>query len=244
MNFPKKVDANGMDNRNNIMEQIINNLHASLSDDFLSREEKREFKELIAGQSLDENQINFIRTKVFEIASKKANSENFQFVLEWVKGTTSALRTPFPELDSYFSPGDTCRNCITNQIGKARRDLLVCVFTISDDLITKSLIAAHRRGVSIRLITDNEKSFDKGSDINELAREGVELRMDTSPNHMHHKFMVVDQHSVLTGSYNWTRGAARFNHENIIVTKDPTTVRMFTQEFDKLWPTMAPYDLR
>lgn len=228
----------------NYMEHIIEYLQASTSDDFLSKQEKRTLKELIADQSLDAGQIGFIRSKVFEIASQKANSENFRFVLEWVKATTAALQTPFPDLDTYFSPGDTCRNAITKHISTATRELLVCVFTISDDIITESLIAAHRRGVAIRLITDNEKSFDKGSDIAGLARQGIALRMDTSPNHMHHKFMVVDQHSVLTGSYNWTRGAARYNHENIIVTKDPATVRAFTIEFDKLWPTMAPYDLR
>jgi len=224
------------------MEHIIEHLHASIADDFLAKQEKRTLKELVTG--LDADQINSLRNKAFEIASQKANSENFQFVLEWVKATTTALQTPLPDLDSYFSPGDTCRNSITKQISAARKDLLVCVFTISDDIITESIIAAHRRGVAIRLITDNEKSFDMGSDINQLAREGISLRMDTSPNHMHHKFMVLDQHSVVTGSYNWTRGAARFNHENIIVTKDPTTVQAFTREFDKLWPTMKPYDLR
>lgn len=226
------------------MEHIIEYLHASIVDDYLSKEEKRTLKELIADHALNTNQINSVRNKVFEIASQKANSENFQFILEWVKATTSALQTPLPDLDSYFSPGDTCRNSITKQISTATQELLVCVFTISDDIITESLVAAHRRGVDIRLITDNEKSFDKGSDIQQLAREGISLRMDTSPNHMHHKFMIVDQHSVLTGSYNWTRGAARFNHENIIVTKDPATVQAFTHEFNKLWPTMAPYDLR
>jgi len=226
------------------MEDIIHYLHASIADDFLTKEEKRTLKELVADQSLDSNQVNSIRSKIFEIASQKANNENFQFVLEWVKASTAALQTTLPQLDSYFSPGETCRNSIIKQISTARKDLLVCVFTISDDLITESLIAAHHNGVAIRLITDNDKSFDKGSDIEQLAREGISLRMDTSPNHMHHKFMVVDRHSVLTGSYNWTRGAARFNHENIIVTKDPTTVRAFTHEFDRLWPTMAPYDLR
>ena len=227
-----------------LMEHIIKYLHDSTSDDILSKQEKRTFKELVAEQPLDANQISYIRSKVFEIAGQIATSENFQFVLEWVKAATSALQTPFPDLDSYFSPGDTCRNVITRQISTATQNLLVCVFTISDDIITESLIAAHSKGVALRLITDNEKSFDKGSDINQLAREGIALRMDTRPNHMHHKFMLVDHHSVLTGSYNWTRGAARFNHENIIVTKDPGTVRAFKQEFEKLWPTMAPYDLR
>jgi mitochondrial cardiolipin hydrolase len=226
------------------MDDITNFLHNSIDDDFLSKEEKRTLNELVSVQPLDASQINSIRIKLFEIANQKANSENFRLVLEWVRVTTAALQMKLPALDSYFSPGDTCRNAITKQISTALKELLVCVFTISDDIITQSLIAAHRRGVAIRLITDNEKSFDKGSDINQLAGEGISLRMDTSPNHMHHKFMVVDQHSVLTGSYNWTRGAARFNHENIIVTKDLATVRIFTHEFDKLWPVMAPYDWR
>lgn len=228
----------------NIMENIIEYLHTSIADDFLTKQEKRTLKDLVTDHPLDADQVNSIRSKVFEIASQKANSENFQFVLEWVKATTTALQAPFPDVDSYFSPGETCRNAIIKQIGEARKDLLVCVFTISDDIITESLIAAHNRGVAIRLITDNDKSLDKGSDIEQLARKGILVRMDTSPNHMHHKFMVVDQHSVLTGSYNWTRGAARFNHENIIVTKDQVTVQAFAHEFDRLWLTMAPYDLR
>ena len=234
----------GVGKHNNIMDHIIKYFYASISDDFISKQEKRTLKELVADEPLDADQINALRSKVFEIAGQKVNSGNFQFILEWVKATTFALQTPIPDLDSYFSPGDTCRNSIIKQISTARQDLLVCVFTISDDMITESLIAAHRRGVAISLITDNEKSFDKGSDIEQLAHEGIALRMDTSPNHMHHKFMVVDQHSVLTGSYNWTRGAARFNHENIIVTKDSAAVRAFTHEFNKLWPMMAPYDLR
>src|SRR4051812_41859636 len=110
-----------MDKPNNIMENLINYLHASAADDFLSKEEKRTLKDMVADQTLDVSQINFIRTKVFEIASQKANSENFQFILEWVKGAISVLQTPVPNLDSYFSPGETCRNCITGQISTARK---------------------------------------------------------------------------------------------------------------------------
>jgi phosphatidylserine/phosphatidylglycerophosphate/cardiolipin synthase-like enzyme len=52
---------------------------------------------------------------------------------------------------------------------------------------------------------------------------------------MHHKFAVFDRRSVLTGSYNWTRSAFRANQENTILTEDPTLVRLFEGEFERLW---------
>jgi len=103
-------------------------------------------------------------------------------------------------------------------------------------------LTAHKKGILIKLITDNDKSFDVGSDIEQLAKAGIAIKMDTSPNHMHHKFMVADNRSVLTGSYNWTLSAARYNHENIIVTRDASVIRSFAQQFDQLWNVMAKYE--
>jgi phosphatidylserine/phosphatidylglycerophosphate/cardiolipin synthase-like enzyme len=58
---------------------------------------------------------------------------------------------------------------------------------------------------------------------------------------MHHKFMVVDNRSLVTGSYNWTRSAAKYNHENVLLTRDPGAVRSFLKEFDLLWQKMRDY---
>lgn len=128
---------------------------------------------------------------------------------------------------------------ITSQIDSAVRQLHICVFTISDDMITERLLAAHRKGVQIKIITDNDKSLDEGSDNKELAKAGLAVRTDTTPNHMHHKFMVADQRALITGSYNWTRSAARYNHENILLTREPGPVKSFEQQFQKLWGLMT-----
>jgi hypothetical protein len=59
--------------------------------------------------------------------------------------------------------------------------------------------------------------------------------MDRSSFHMHHKFAVVDDRILLTGSYNWTRGAADNNEENLIVTDDPRFVKPYVEEFARLY---------
>src|ERR1044071_6897683 len=114
-------------------------------------------------------------------------------------------------MKAFFSPGESCRNAIINEIKNAKRQLKICVFTISDDQISRAILDAHQRRVSVTIITDNDKTHDMGSDIDMLSKSGILVKMDMSSNHMHHKFMIADERSVITGSYNWTSSAARFN---------------------------------
>ena len=225
------------------MDEIVEHLKASLQDDFFSKSERKSLRELIAGNPLDEHQFNFLRSKIYELASEKANPSNYGFVLEWIKNAYSALvvSSPGSTSDAYFSPGEACRAVIVNQIKTAVRQLQICVFTISDDHITDAIITAHKRGMDIRVITDNDKSLDQGSDIELLARQGVAVKMDRTSNHMHHKFMIMDGKALITGSYNWTRSAALYNHENILLTQDAGVVKSFLKQFGQLWNEMEEY---
>lgn len=136
---------------------------------------------------------------------------------------------------AYFSPGNDCLNAIIAAIQQAGHAVKICVFTISDDRITAAIRQAHAAGIQVKVLTDNEKLFDKGSDIRELALAGVLIRVDVTQYHMHHKFAIIDNEVLLTGSYNWTRSAANYNHENLLVTNQPDIVNAYLTEFDSLW---------
>ena len=110
-----------------------------------------------------------------------------------------------------------------------------CVFTITDNELAAALLETHKRGVAVRIISDNDKSYDRGSDVDRLDQRGVPVRVDRTDAHMHHKFALFDRHTLLTGSYNWTRSAARENAENIIITDDARLVNSFQDYFDDLW---------
>ena len=134
-----------------------------------------------------------------------------------------------------FSPGPECRKMILSEIFNSEETIDICVFTISDNQIKDAIISAHHRGIQVRIISDNFKMYDEGSDISELSSEGIEVKVDASEFHMHHKFMVVDAKRLLTGSYNWTRTAELQNSENIIVLEDISISGKFLVEFEKLW---------
>jgi len=230
------------------MDQIIEQLKQSLNDDFLSKPERKTLESVLRNQALDKNQLNFLRSKVFELANEKLSDKNYRFIVEWIRDVSNTIINhpqnglPKPEIsESFFSPGETCRNMIIQQLNEARKQLKICVFTISDDAITESILRAHKRGINIMVITDNDKSLDLGSDIEQISRAGITVKMDHTTDHMHHKFMIVDGITLLTGSYNWTRSAARYNHENIVLTKDVGVVKSFLGEFEKLWKVMNDY---
>jgi cardiolipin hydrolase len=227
------------------MDQIIDQLKQSLEDDFLSKPERKTLESFLRSQTLDKSQLNFLRSKMFDLANEKVSDKNYRFIVEWIKDVSNTLGNySVDELDKsdvFFSPGEKCRNAIVQQLNNAQKHLKICVFTISDDSISESILRAHKRGVGIKVITDNDKSFDLGSDIQRLAKAGIAVKMDDTTDHMHHKFMVVDDNAVLTGSYNWTRSAAQYNHENILLTKDDNVVKSFLTEFEKLWEDMSAY---
>jgi mitochondrial cardiolipin hydrolase len=224
------------------MDEILNHLRQSIGDEVFSKDEKRSLKEMVSSTALTLDQLNFLRSKIYELANEKVTEKNYRFILEWTKQANSAL-SPKPQerAEAFFSPGESCRAAIIQQIDRAVRELKICVFTISDDKITNAIVTAHRRGVHIKVITDNDKSLDLGSDIERLASGGILIKMDNTSDHMHHKFMVADEQMALTGSYNWTQSAARFNHENIMLTSEAGIIKSFLNEFDKLWGALDDY---
>jgi phosphatidylserine/phosphatidylglycerophosphate/cardiolipin synthase-like enzyme len=141
--------------------------------------------------------------------------------------------------EACFSPRDDCPGRIIRLFDEAVTHIDVCVFTITDDRISAAILKAHARGVRLRIITDNDKTYDAGSDIRQLDLAGISVRVDRTPFHMHHKFAIFDSRLLVHGSYNWTRGAARDNQESIVVTNETRLIAAFGDEFERLWARFA-----
>jgi phosphatidylserine/phosphatidylglycerophosphate/cardiolipin synthase-like enzyme len=189
---------------------------------------------------VDDDDRAYLRHSAFRMAQERLSADpvNAQ-TLEWLEAVVKVL-LPHPaaaaaRAEVYFSPGFECQRRIIAAFNEAHHTADVCVFTITDNEVGSAITRAHQRGVRIRIISDDDKSGDLGSDIDDLARQGIPVRTDDSEHHMHHKFAIFDGALVLSGSYNWTRSAAHFNQENITVSDDPRLVRRFAQCFEKLW---------
>lgn len=219
--------------------EVVALIEDSLNDYFLSKGEKNQLKLKLTELAPDKNVGDFLRSEAFRFAREKMTDNNYLEVNLWLENINklivNANKTSEMAESIYFSPGESCLQAIISQIRLAKQEILICLFTISDDRIASEIIARHKNGVKIRLISDNDKAMDEGSDIQKLSQAGIPIRLDVTPNHMHHKFALFDNATVITGSYNWTRSAERYNHENILVTNSAKVMTAFKKEFGSLW---------
>ena len=75
--------------------------------------------------------------------------------------------------------------------------------------------------------SDDHKIHAAGSDVIRLRGLGLQVRLDDTAFHMHHKFALSDGTRLDSGSFNWTRGASTGSEENLVVTDDMRLVRSF-----------------
>ncbi|MEO1999005.1 MAG: phospholipase D-like domain-containing protein [Planctomycetaceae bacterium] len=215
-------------------------LRQTLDDWNLSRTERSAMGRILDHLALDETTLGLYRSMAFDLAREAYSQSRGTEVLDWLEDVIKVMQAKsgsqkLPQAEWRFSPNDDCVHRIVALIESARESIDVCVFTITDDRISNALVAAHRRKIALRVITDDDKSFDRGSDVDRLESAGIPLQMDRSSFHMHHKFAVFDKSLLLTGSYNWTRSASQHNEENFIISGDQRFIVAFDQLFERLW---------
>jgi cardiolipin hydrolase len=215
-------------------------LKESLQDLNLSRGEKAVLQHAIAGHVGDDHQVNLIRNKAFQLAREKLVDPNSKSVLNWLEKVMNALahqrqNSGDSMAEAWFSPDAPCVTRINQLLDRAKQRIDICVFTITDDRITERILEAHARGVKVQVISDDDKATDLGSDVYNLKSRGIAVRTDSVPDHMHHKYAIFDRETLLTGSYNWTRSAAKANQDNFIVTDHQGLVHQFSNHFNQLW---------
>ncbi|MCO4784158.1 MAG: hypothetical protein KC646_17670 [Candidatus Cloacimonetes bacterium] len=82
------------------------------------------------------------------------------------------------------------------------------------------------------------KSKQKQSVIEKLKSIGVSIKSDAKVrgnNLMHHKFIVINEKWLLTGSTNFSNRGVNMNGNNLVEIYSKKTCEVYLKEFDKLW---------
>ncbi|SET91080.1 phospholipase D-like domain-containing protein [Hymenobacter actinosclerus] len=251
------------------VSELLNQFRQAFADVNLSAAEAAQLRDQLTEFQHRHGNLEALRRQLFGLAKNHFNTFKDKAIVEWLEAASALLPTPagppapgeppaaelrpLPKPSSgpaataeaarvYFSPNDDCVAAIQRFIQQARQTLNVCVFTVADNRLSDELLAAHRRGVRVRLLTDNEKVLDRGSDVRMLQQGGIAVHLDESRNHMHHKFALADDQRVLTGSYNWTRSAAELNQENLLISPDPALIAAYATEFARLWAALPAFN--
>jgi hypothetical protein len=138
-------------------------------------------------------------------------------------------------IEVYF---DALHQIVIGELEKAEKSVHIAMAWLSFYIYQSMFESLNSKGVKITILCgDNEPNRKQIKIIQILRGLGVEVtlyKMPSGKNHMHHKFAVIDEQTVLNGSFNWS-GNARKNIENLMVIRDePDIVRQFLGEFEKI----------
>ena len=135
----------------------------------------------------------------------------------------------------YFSLSDNPQKAIIKNINQAEAFINIAMYIFTDREIALPLVKAQERGVKVRLYLDKDQVDYKYSQSRFLVQKGIKTRISTNNYIMHHKFAIIDNRILLTGSYNWTFSANNRNDENLMVIDDPEIIEIFQNQFVNLW---------
>jgi phosphatidylserine/phosphatidylglycerophosphate/cardiolipin synthase-like enzyme len=144
-----------------------------------------------------------------------------------------------------FLPGRGATDLVVRTIASARHTVRVAAYSFTSKPIALALLADARRGVDVKVVVDKSQEMAGYTAATFLANEHVPVRVDYRYSIMHDKFIVVDDATVETGSFNYTSAAERKNAENVIVLHDrPDIAKRYSGEWQRLWEESEPVKAR
>jgi phosphatidylserine/phosphatidylglycerophosphate/cardiolipin synthase-like enzyme len=132
-----------------------------------------------------------------------------------------------------FSPNGGCTETIVNQIEAAKSEILVQAYSFTSTPIAKALISAHKRGVKVEALLDKSQKSERYTAATFLKNSGVPTYIDDKHAIAHNKIMVIDQETVITGSFNFTKAAEEKNAENVLVIRSKELAKIYMENWNK-----------
>lgn len=141
-----------------------------------------------------------------------------------------------------FSPSSEAVELIERTIGHAAHSIDVAAYSFTSEKVANALIAAHRRGIDVRVLLDKGQDNHHYHAIGEMQEAGIPIRINSHYAIMHNKYIIIDGKTVETGSFNYTTSAERRNAENVIVINDNRVLaKQYLENWQKLWNEADTY---
>lgn len=144
-------------------------------------------------------------------------------------------------IDVGFSPEGTSLPLVLKAINSAKTSICMATYSFTSAPVAKALTEAKKRGVNIKIVSDEKGNNNKYTATRYLANQGLDVRLNGNYAIMHNKFIVVDNQTVETGSFNYSSGAVDKNAENVLVMWNyPDVAAKYSKECDRLYNEASP----
>ncbi len=144
----------------------------------------------------------------------------------------------------FFSPDGGTREHLIKLLQTTTGDIDIAIYSFTSKELAMAVLSEQNRGRKIRLVADRGQGEGRYSSL-ELLRKKIPVKylpVTNGRGMMHNKFMIINNKHLVTGSYNWSSNAEKYNNENCLILEDKELIKQFSAEFEKLWEKAVFYD--
>jgi phosphatidylserine/phosphatidylglycerophosphate/cardiolipin synthase-like enzyme len=150
-----------------------------------------------------------------------------------VKALTPSLNIGGVQVENYFSPPDHVMDKLVAYVQAAKKSVRFMAFTYTSQPLASAMIADAQKGLIVQGVIEN-RGASQGA-LPSFTCANVPVKTDGNKYTMHHKVIIIDDQTVITGSFNFTKSADEANDDNVIVIHSPAVAQLYLQEFAKVY---------
>lgn len=134
-----------------------------------------------------------------------------------------------------FSPGGHCDMVLVDLINHATTSIHVLIYSFTLDDVANALIQARDRGVDVKIVMEKDNANGQGSEYQTLKQANMNIRLDSNSALMHDKVAIIDNHIIVTGSFNWTASGTDHNNENMAILDSQSWAAAYETTFQSVY---------
>lgn len=161
-----------------------------------------------------------------------------KFLEEKAPFTSGNIQTKLGEqkVEIWLLPdiNDGALNSVKEAIQNAKHEIHLAMYTLTHPDLIDELLHVIARGVKVTVAADFHAAKGASAKALQKLKEGnAEIILSTGLQLFHHKFLCIDQNTLIIGSANWTKSAFTKNRDAFLIL-DPLTKKQ-RKQMGKLW---------
>ena len=139
------------------------------------------------------------------------------------------------QIFAYFSPKNDTISPLLKEIQSAEKSIHFMAFSFTHDVLGAAMRDRFEAGIDVRGIFEKRQADGRYSEHNAMRKAGIPVVLDENGGAMHHKVIVIDGETVVTGSYNFSKNAETRNNENLLIIKGSQEIaEAYIAEFQRI----------
>ena len=131
----------------------------------------------------------------------------------------------------YFASENEVIDVLLAEVSNAQTSIRFMTFSFTRDDLGEAILDRAEAGVDVQGVFETTGSETQFAEMPRMLCAGLDVRQDGNNGILHHKVFIIDEATVITGSFNYSNNAVESNDENVLIIRDADIAALYIDEF-------------